>query len=196
MGYNIFLDGNTYRSSRNVESELLVADLSTGIALTWGRYRISYTQVIRTPEFVGQEEPSTFGALALASVSEGQSDPTSRAAEEWGADLLWFGVGKARSASDAVSRKRAYALSTQIMAEEDAIPGGHRRAPGGRWSQHPRIESLLEREWVLIMEGFFTAVQVDEVNSLVRRRYSVHSRKKFGDITVDPLTGRYIGGRM
>ncbi len=62
---NIFLDGNTFASSHSVDKEYFVADVNAGIALTYDRYRLSYTLVYRTREFEGQDEPSVFGALTF-----------------------------------------------------------------------------------------------------------------------------------
>ena len=69
-------------------------------------------------------------------------------------------------------------------------------APGRAMVATPDQRAFWNENGFLILEGFFTAAQVDEVNSLVDDIQSPDSRKKFGDITVDPLTGRYIGGRM
>jgi lipid A 3-O-deacylase len=63
---NIFLDGNTFRDSRSVDKEPLVGDLQFGIALTWHRMRVSYTHVLRTEEFEGENGGSEFGALSLS----------------------------------------------------------------------------------------------------------------------------------
>ena len=62
---NICLDGNTFRDSPSVDKELLVADLSAGVVMTFGDTRISYVQVLRTKEFEGQEGPSLFGAFSV-----------------------------------------------------------------------------------------------------------------------------------
>ncbi|TNE36516.1 MAG: lipid A deacylase LpxR family protein [Alphaproteobacteria bacterium] len=62
---NIFLDGNTFRSSSSVDKRYLVGDANAGVAVTYGRYRLSYTLVYRTKEFYGQDDPSVFGALSL-----------------------------------------------------------------------------------------------------------------------------------
>ncbi|WP_025897017.1 lipid A deacylase LpxR family protein [Sneathiella glossodoripedis] len=62
---NIFLDGNTLADSHSVDKKYLVADANAGLALTYDRYRISYTLVYRTREFDGQDEPSVFGALTF-----------------------------------------------------------------------------------------------------------------------------------
>lgn len=63
---NIFLDGNTFRNSRSVDKEPLVGDLQFGFALTWSDVRLSYTHVLRTPEFKTQGDTSEFGAVSLS----------------------------------------------------------------------------------------------------------------------------------
>lgn len=66
MAYNIFLDGNTYRESASVDREILVGDISLGAVVNLGKARISYTQVFRTPEFSGQDDLATFGAVGVS----------------------------------------------------------------------------------------------------------------------------------
>jgi hypothetical protein len=63
---NIFLDGNTFRDSRSVDHEPLVADLQWGIAVTWRGARLSYTHVRRTREFESQDRRDQFGSVSLS----------------------------------------------------------------------------------------------------------------------------------
>lgn len=63
---NIFLDGNTFRDSRSVDTEPLVGDLQFGFVLTWGDARFGYTHVMRTREFKTQGDISEFGAVSLS----------------------------------------------------------------------------------------------------------------------------------
>ncbi len=64
---DIFLDGNTFRSSRSVSKEPFVADLSAGIGFIAGRWQFTYTQVSRTREFKSQRERyNTFGSVTLS----------------------------------------------------------------------------------------------------------------------------------
>ena len=65
VGRNIFLDGNTFRDSRSVDKIPLVGDFQIGIAITFWRARLSYTQVYRTKEFRGQAGFTEFGSAAL-----------------------------------------------------------------------------------------------------------------------------------
>ena len=64
---DIFLDGNTFRESRSVNKEPLVADLSAGAGLIAGRWQITYTQVWRTREFrVQRESYNNFGSVSIS----------------------------------------------------------------------------------------------------------------------------------
>ena len=63
---NIFLDGNTFQDSRSVDKELLVGDLQGGIVLTWRGVRLTYTHVLRSPEFDGQDDSEQFGSVSLS----------------------------------------------------------------------------------------------------------------------------------
>jgi hypothetical protein len=63
---NIFLDGNTWKDSRSVDKEPLVGDLYAGIAVTFGRWRLTYTQTLRSPEFEEQSEFDSFGAVSVS----------------------------------------------------------------------------------------------------------------------------------
>jgi lipid A 3-O-deacylase len=67
VGRNIFLDGNSFRTSPSVSHKPLVADLEAGFALFWSsrvRADISVTQ--RTEEFYGQRTPDVVGTAALS----------------------------------------------------------------------------------------------------------------------------------
>lgn len=63
---NIFLDGNTWTTSRRVDKRPFVADAQIGVAIAWGRTRLAYTHVIRSREYDGQDEADKFGALSLS----------------------------------------------------------------------------------------------------------------------------------
>lgn len=64
---DIFLDGNTFRSSRSVPKESTVADVSVGLGLIAGRWQFTYTQVRRTREFKSQA--ARFNDFGSATVS-------------------------------------------------------------------------------------------------------------------------------
>lgn len=63
---NIFLDGNTFRDSHSVDSEPAVGDFQAGAALIFDSWRLTYTHVLRSPEFDEQNEWDQFGALSLS----------------------------------------------------------------------------------------------------------------------------------
>lgn len=69
---DIFLDGNTFRSSPSVDKRHFVGDLNAGFTLRgpWrvGRSRgwtLTYTQNLRTREFHGQPRRDVFGSVSL-----------------------------------------------------------------------------------------------------------------------------------
>jgi len=63
---NIFLDGNSFDSnSPNVDKETLVGEARFGLAVTYNDVRVSYTHVLRSREFEGQE-PQAFGGVAVS----------------------------------------------------------------------------------------------------------------------------------
>ena len=62
---NLFLDGNTWESSRSVIKKNLVYDYDLGAAITFRAMRLSYTYVIRSREYSTQPKMSKFGAVAL-----------------------------------------------------------------------------------------------------------------------------------
>ena len=66
VAHDIFLDGNTWQESRHVDKNILVGDLNTGAALTWNRFRLTYTHVFRTKEFKTQRGTDQFGAVSLS----------------------------------------------------------------------------------------------------------------------------------
>lgn len=63
---NIFLDGNTFRSSHSVDKNPFVADLSLGFAMNWRNSKLSYAFIYRTREFKGQPEGQLFGSVTLS----------------------------------------------------------------------------------------------------------------------------------
>ncbi len=65
VGRNIFLDGNTYKSSHRVDRKTWVADGQIGVVLTFSQLRIAFTNVFRSKEFEHQQTPSEFGSIAV-----------------------------------------------------------------------------------------------------------------------------------
>ena len=64
---NIFLDGNTFRSSHDVDREIWVGDVQVGAVVSlWGRARLSFTHIFRSREFEQQDAINQFSAISLS----------------------------------------------------------------------------------------------------------------------------------
>ena len=63
---DLLLDGNTFRDSHRVGKEPLVADISAGIALRYGRLKACWSYTYQTRRFAGQPRKPVFGSLDLA----------------------------------------------------------------------------------------------------------------------------------
>ncbi len=63
---NLFLDGNSYRSSPRVDREYLVGELRGGAVLGLGPFDVAYTFVIQSPEFRGGDKDQQFGSVFLS----------------------------------------------------------------------------------------------------------------------------------
>lgn len=62
---NIFLDGNTDGFSQSVSRRPFVGEVQAGLAVLWGGVRISYTQILRTPEFFERDRITQFGSINI-----------------------------------------------------------------------------------------------------------------------------------
>ena len=63
---DISLDGNTFRTSQSVGKYNFVNDLSWGVAVDFCRhFELSWTQITRSKEFVGQVHKDVFGSINL-----------------------------------------------------------------------------------------------------------------------------------
>lgn len=62
---DIFLDGNTFSDSPSVDKIPYIGDLQFGAAITMDSFRLSFTQIMRTREFEGQDGGDRFGSIAL-----------------------------------------------------------------------------------------------------------------------------------
>jgi len=62
---NLFLDGNTFESSRSVSKMNLVGDVTFGAAMTFDSFRLAFTRVIRSREYKNQAQQDQFGAVDL-----------------------------------------------------------------------------------------------------------------------------------
>lgn len=63
---DVFLDGNTFTDSHNIDKNYFVADIAGGLALNYKGFIITWTQILRTKEFKGQENEHSFGAIAVS----------------------------------------------------------------------------------------------------------------------------------
>ncbi|WP_332875547.1 lipid A deacylase LpxR family protein [Sideroxyarcus emersonii] len=63
---NIFLDGNTFQSSRSVEKKPFVSDFQWGVVTVWNGVHLTYTHVVRTREFKTQGGSDQFGAFSIS----------------------------------------------------------------------------------------------------------------------------------
>ncbi len=63
---DIFLDGNTFTDSHSVDKNYFVADIAGGLAVSYRNVIITWTQVLRSKEFKGQEKTHSFGAVAIS----------------------------------------------------------------------------------------------------------------------------------
>lgn len=62
---DIFLDGNTWKSSHSVEKIPLVGDLSIGMALNYNHFKLTYRQLYRTEQFENQFNGQIIGSMTL-----------------------------------------------------------------------------------------------------------------------------------
>ena len=65
IAYNSFLDGNLWKNSHNVDKFPLVGELNGGIVLRVYDFQISYTHVLRSKEFHGQEKYQNYGSITV-----------------------------------------------------------------------------------------------------------------------------------
>jgi len=67
VAHNIFLDGNSFVSSRSVPRRPLVGDLEAGaMAFYSDWFRLSYTYLNRSDEFYGQHNADNYGAIMVS----------------------------------------------------------------------------------------------------------------------------------
>lgn len=63
---DIFLDGNTFKDSPHVDKQTIVGDAQLGASVFFGSTRITYSYVIRSEEFEGQDGLSRFGSASVS----------------------------------------------------------------------------------------------------------------------------------
>ncbi len=66
IGHNIFLDGNNWEDSHSVDREDWVGDLQAGFVWNNEKFRLGYTYIIRSREFVQQDQRDIFGSLTFS----------------------------------------------------------------------------------------------------------------------------------
>ncbi|MCB1746288.1 MAG: lipid A deacylase LpxR family protein [Gammaproteobacteria bacterium] len=67
VGRDIFLDGNTFADSHDVDKKIAVGDFIIGGSVVWRAAKLSYAQVFRTKEFDGQRrDRHNFGSISLS----------------------------------------------------------------------------------------------------------------------------------
>ncbi len=66
VAHDIFLDGNTFRSSHSVSKEHLVADAAIGVSLSYDEFKLSFARIHRTKEFKKQQGGHNYGSLSLS----------------------------------------------------------------------------------------------------------------------------------
>jgi len=62
---NIFMDGNTFRSSHSVDKKPLVGDLKAGVTVVLKRLEVTVSYVGRTREFNDQKTSDSFGSATI-----------------------------------------------------------------------------------------------------------------------------------
>jgi hypothetical protein len=63
---DVFLDGNTFGNSQRVDKEFFVADIMAGFAIEYGKFKVSYSYVLRTKQFKTQQNEQIFGTISLS----------------------------------------------------------------------------------------------------------------------------------
>lgn len=65
VAHNTFLDGNTWKSSHDVDKFPFVGEFNWGVSCSLYDFIITYTHVIRTYEFHGQNKAQNFGSITV-----------------------------------------------------------------------------------------------------------------------------------
>ena len=63
---NLFLDGNSFETSRHVEKIPFVGDAQLGAAIAFRAFRLTFTHVFRSKEYKTQTAADQFGAISLS----------------------------------------------------------------------------------------------------------------------------------
>lgn len=65
VAYNGFIQGAPFTDDSNVHPSRIVGDVQAGLSLQYGNVELTYTHVVRTPEFTERKKLSMFGSLNL-----------------------------------------------------------------------------------------------------------------------------------
>ena len=65
VAYNTLLDGSVFRSSASVDTRPFVFEGRAGCALQWDPLDLLFSMVLRSEEFVGQNQWDSFGSISL-----------------------------------------------------------------------------------------------------------------------------------
>ena len=63
---DIFLDGNTFTDSPNINKESLVGEYIVGSSIVYSNFKVSYAQVFRSKEFDIQDSGQSFGSISIS----------------------------------------------------------------------------------------------------------------------------------
>ncbi|MDB6060827.1 MAG: hypothetical protein JWM78_930 [Verrucomicrobiaceae bacterium] len=66
VAHNIFLDGNTDGDSHSVDKKEWVGEVQGGLVMGWQDWRFTLTEIYRSREFDGQDDPDEFGSIAVS----------------------------------------------------------------------------------------------------------------------------------
>ena len=66
VGRDIFLDGNTFTDSHDVDKKIAVRDFIVGGSIVLRQFKLSYAQVFRSREFDGQRDKPNFGSISFS----------------------------------------------------------------------------------------------------------------------------------
>ncbi|MBC7419701.1 MAG: lipid A deacylase LpxR family protein [Bdellovibrio sp.] len=65
---NIFLDGNTFKSSHRVEKIPIVIETDLGFGAEWSRWDFAWRFVTRSPEFVERSVYNSFASISISTI--------------------------------------------------------------------------------------------------------------------------------
>lgn len=65
VAHNVFLDGNLFRRSPNIDKEIVVGDFKMGFGCAYRALEAGYVYVWRSPEFKGQLADDAFGSVFI-----------------------------------------------------------------------------------------------------------------------------------